>query len=119
MAFGRPSWVAAALVGPEQATRVTGIHARTVTYGSTAGPFGGMGGAAMSDFDIVALTVRGGDVVVYADDRPLGWVPRAGRQALLDLLAHGQVTARDVQPMSTAPAECVFEPTEPDERADT
>lgn len=75
MAYGQPSWIATALIGAEAAARVTQVHSRIVTYPNTAGPRGGIGGSAKTDFTITLLTVRGGDVLAFADTDFVGWAP--------------------------------------------
>lgn len=94
MAYGQPSWIARTLVGDDLASSVATVEARTVTYGSTAGPFSGIGGAAMSNFDIALLTLRGGEVLVYADTRLLGWAAREGATAVRYLFENGRLTDR-------------------------
>ena len=78
MGFGQPSWIAVALLGKEHAPRVRHVRSRTVMYGSTAGPFAGIGGAAMTDFQITAL-VTDAATLFYADDRPVGWIDTTER----------------------------------------
>lgn len=72
MAFGRPSFIATALLGPELARRVTALRSETAIYGSTSGPFGGMGGSAMTMFTVTEFRI-GSAFIYFADDRFLGW----------------------------------------------
>lgn len=48
------------------------VHSETVLYGSSAGPFGGIGCAAMTSFQMT-LIKRGNLCVIFADERPFGW----------------------------------------------
>lgn len=72
MAFGKPSFIATALLGPDLAKRVSSVRSATQMYGSTSGPFGGMSGSAMTTFTMTEFRI-GSAFLYFADDRYLGW----------------------------------------------
>lgn len=73
MGYGSPSFLAVHLLGEAGARSVRRVRSESVLYGSTAGPFGGIGGAAMSWFQMTALTLGSDDTLIFADERLLGW----------------------------------------------
>lgn len=76
MSFGRPSFIATTLLGRTLADKVSAMRSATQTYGSTSGPFGGIGGSAMTTFTITEFRF-GGCWVYFADDRFVGWTCRS------------------------------------------
>lgn len=98
MSFGQPSFIAVGLVGPQAASSYANVESKTVLYGSTAGPFDGIGGAAMTQFTITRMTA-GNHEVYFADDRFLGWRTREPGAEVAALLVY----ARD---LNTDPASC-------------
>lgn len=66
------SFIATHLVGVDAARYVTGLRSQTHLFGSTAGPFDALGGAAMTSIVMTELTF-GSKVVFFADDQFLGW----------------------------------------------
>jgi hypothetical protein len=110
MAFGRPSWIAAELVGQELATQVIATYARTVTYPNTSGPWYGIGGSAMTDFDITLLVMRGGTVVAFADKRVIGWRPHMPASDLIERFQTEPLRVDWLEPIETCPFQ-VYEAT--------
>ena len=98
MSFGRPSFVAVALLGHELAQRVVSVRSETATYGSTTGPFLGIGGSAMTSFTITELGLGGDRMLYFADDRFLGWSVEPAVRAVfpkLSVTTPGIHTSRD------------------------
>lgn len=121
MGFGQPSWVATHLLGDDLATYVRDVRVAVATFGSTTGPFSGIGGAAMSDFTMTYLVVaapddyanplsmyantdRGSEVTLFfADEQFLGWSTDDWAASLLSLFPR----INDQSPLlDTDPGEC-------------
>lgn len=108
MSYGQPSWIAVHLLGPDLAGSVREVRSESVWYGSTAGPFGGIGGAAMSQFQMT-LVVTGERVYVFADERLWGWAPVAAADAVVAAWSEGvwgstEVLRRLLEPAGSYPA---------------
>lgn len=98
MSFGQPSFIAVALLGKELAQRVVSVRSETVTYGSTTGPFLGIGGSAMTLFTITELGLGDDRVLYFADDRFLGWSVEPAVQTVfpkISVTTPGINTSRD------------------------
>lgn len=89
MSFGKPSWVAVHLLGPDLAVSARDVRSETVWYGTTAGPFGGIGGSAMSQFQMTLL-VTDDHVFVFADETLWGWAPAVAANAIVDVWNDGE-----------------------------
>lgn len=84
MAFGQPLWIAAHLLGESpEATSIDGVRVSTVLFGTTSGPFEGIGGAAMTPFVMTLLASRDSRVFVFADETLLGWAEGERASAVL------------------------------------
>lgn len=81
MSFGRPSWIATHLLGEEAASQVVVTTVEEVAFGNTAGPWGGIGGSAISMFTMTLFDLADGALIVFADEKLLGWAPMEGREA--------------------------------------
>lgn len=77
MAYGKPSWLVAHLMGEEAARQVNAqvVKSTNVLFSSTSGPRGGIGGAAMTMFQMT-LIVGKEHVFVFADEELFGWQER-------------------------------------------
>ncbi|MCU6480538.1 hypothetical protein [Arthrobacter sp. A2-55] len=53
------------------------------TYGGSAGPWGGVGGAALTRFQITTLR-QGNLIVAFVDERPFGYRVAAGEPDVSD-----------------------------------
>lgn len=71
MSLSTAHWIAEQLIGPERAEDVQNTWSRSFLYGTTVGPFDGIGGAAMSTWTITVLSLTR-HVEVYADKQLLG-----------------------------------------------
>lgn len=83
MSFGKPSWIAAALLHEDVAHTVTDVRSEMVLYGSTAGPIGdvdSISGSAMSYFQMTLICLPE-YALVFADDTLLGWADFAEQDA--------------------------------------
>lgn len=58
------------------------VTSSTVHYGSSAGPYGGIGCAAVTPFQITLLK-RGNLCVIFSDKRPFGWTSDQGVAATI------------------------------------
>ena len=106
MSFSQRSWIAAALLPDDVAEQVVDVRSEMVLYGSNAGPFPGISGAAMTYFQVTAITLPG-HLLVFADDRLLGWEadPKAldAFKTVTRLAVIKDVLAEALQPASTCP----------------
>lgn len=103
MSFAKPSWIAVALLGADNAACVQSATSQTVLYGTTAGPLGGpdtFSGSAMTPFQMTALTTAVG-TLLFADEKPLGWVDPGVEIEEDDW--HGIATRSDLHPPETSP----------------
>jgi len=74
MSFGSISWIAEELLVDEnERRRVVGVRVESCWYGSTAGPFGGIGGSAMTEFTMTEIILPDRSIV-YADKQRMGTV---------------------------------------------
>lgn len=103
MSFGKPSFIATRLLGTALARRVVSLRSQTQTYGSTTGPWRGIGGAAMTPFQVIEFSL-GGDLRLYfADDRFLGWTEDRDVRAMFPALTV------DTPGLNTSAATCPYD----------
>lgn len=111
MGFDQRSWIAAALLPDEVADKVVEVRSEMVLYGSTSGPFGGISGAAMTYFQITVIGLPN-LVLVFADDRLLGWSDDSGTAHALRSASRLAVI-KDTIPAALEPADaCPVPPRE-------
>ncbi|MBG0738625.1 hypothetical protein IV500_04215 [Paeniglutamicibacter antarcticus] len=96
MAYGRPDFITTRLLDDDTMEhlnhclpdgyrinpRQVRAYSRPTMFGSTAGPWGGIGGAAMTTFQITML-VQGNLAVVFVDEKPFGYTIKPGAGQLL------------------------------------
>lgn len=84
MAFGQVSWVVETLLERQgEREQVVEFKVEEAWYGSTSGPWGGIGGAAMTRFTMTLLTFPEG-YVVFADRQRMGRCRDAYVEELLE-----------------------------------
>jgi len=74
MSYGNISWIADELLDDEDEKRhVISVRVQDCMFGNTAGPYGGIGGSAMTPFTMTEI-VLADKIVIFADRSRMGTV---------------------------------------------